>query len=48
MPLKEAVRWAAENPMKILSVSKTNPLLAKSERNVWWEEGKDGWEVKAT
>jgi hypothetical protein len=34
--------------MKILSVSKTNPLLAKSERNVWWEEGKDGWEVKAT
>ena len=48
MPLKEAVIWAAENPMKILSVSKTNPLLAKSERNVWWEEEKDGWEVKAT
>jgi len=27
--------------------SKTNPLLAKSERNVWWKEEKEGWKVKA-
>ncbi|HIC74324.1 MAG TPA: hypothetical protein EYO92_04450 [Candidatus Marinimicrobia bacterium] len=47
LPLKEAVTWAAENPLKILSASKTNPLLAKSERNVWWKEEKEGWKVKA-
>ena len=47
LPLKEAVTWAAENPLKILSASKTNPLLARSERNVWWKEEKEGWKVKA-
>ena len=47
MPLKEAVSWAAENPMQLLKSSKAQTLLSEQEKAVWWEEHSEGWHVKA-
>ena len=45
--LDEAVSWASENPLKLLSATKANSLITEGERTVWWKEEKDGWKVKA-
>ena len=45
--LGEAVSWASENPLKLLSATKANSLITEGERTVWWKEEKDGWKVKA-
>ena len=47
MPLKEAVSWAAENPMQLLKSSKAQTLFSEQEKAVWWEEHSEGWHVKA-
>jgi hypothetical protein len=47
MPLKEAVSWAAENPLKLLNSAKVKTQLSELEQTVWWKDEKDGWEVKA-
>jgi hypothetical protein len=47
MPLKEAVSWAAENPLQLLNSAKAKTVLDENEQIVWWKDEKDGWEVKA-
>jgi hypothetical protein len=45
--LKEAVSWAAENPLQLLNSAKAKTVLDENEQIVWWKDEKDGWEVKA-
>ena len=47
MPLKEAVSWVAENPLKLLNSAKVKPQLSALEQAVWWKEEKEEWQVKA-
>ena len=47
LPLKEAVTWASENPMKLLNSTKKQTQFSELEQIVWWKEEKEGWQVKA-
>jgi len=47
MPLKEAVSWAAENPLKLLNSAKVKTQLSALEQTVWWKEEEEEWQVKA-
>jgi N-acetylglucosamine-6-phosphate deacetylase len=47
MPLKEAVSWATENPLQLLNSAKVKTKLSAGERNVWWKEEEEEWQVKA-
>ena len=46
-PLKEAVTWAAENPLKLLNSTKEKTQFSALEQTVWWKEEEEGWQVKA-
>jgi N-acetylglucosamine-6-phosphate deacetylase len=47
MPLKEAVSWAAENPLQLLNSAKVKTQLSAREQTVWWKEEEEEWQVKA-
>lgn len=47
MPLKEAVSWAAENPLQLLNSAKVKTQLSALEQTVWWKEEEEEWQVKA-
>jgi len=47
MPLKEAVSWAAENPLQMLNSVKVKTQLSTREQTVWWKKEEEEWQVKA-